>query len=221
MDRWSEYQRRWDEEWERANTCMFGCNCREQLNCPFLHSSEERQLFKDEDAVWFLRAGRGFGACCARDRPRRFVAERISEGSGYESSGASAEGDISDSALAGDGCSGKDDGWRTQDSGGSASTSSAGDHWSGDDGCSDGTRFAPLWVEDERHEEKIVRGVGLLGGEADFRFDGGKTRRERATKEEAAAAALSSGARRGSMWARGEGERSDSRGERQSEGRLG
>ena len=69
MDGWSELEDlcRWDEEWERANTCMFGCNCRHQLNCAFLHSPEELQLFRDErvlradeeveDAVWFLRAG--------------------------------------------------------------------------------------------------------------------------------------------------------------------
>ena len=48
MDGWPEDQRRWDEGWERANTCMFGYNCREQLNCAFLHSPEELQLFKDE-----------------------------------------------------------------------------------------------------------------------------------------------------------------------------
>ena len=51
---------------------------------------------------------------------------------------------------------------------------SLGDYWSGGDGCSDGGRnwFAALWVEDESHEEKIVRGAGLMSqDEADFRFD--------------------------------------------------
>ena len=203
MDGWSEDHRRWDKEWERANACMFGCNCRHQLNCAFLHSPEELQLFKDEKELRMrklrMRCGfcvRGecrFGACCARSR--RCAAEQVAEDSEYESSGASAEDDSSadsageGSALAGGSDSGEDEGWLTQGSAGAAS--SMGDYWSGDDGCSDGGRFAALWVEDERHEEKIVRGVGLLGGGADLRFDGGKTRRdsERAAEEKAAAAA--------------------------------
>ena len=78
---------------------------------------------------------------------------------------------------------------RTRGGGRSGAASSARDFGSGDDGCSDGGRFAALWVEDERQKEKAVRGVGLLGGEANFRFDGGKTRRERAAEERAAAAA--------------------------------
>ena len=103
MDGWSEDQRRWDEEWERANTCMFGCNCREQLNCVFLHSPDELQLFRDEMVMRMrklrMRCGfcvRGecrFGPCCARSR--RFAAKRMSADSGYESAGASAEGSSS------------------------------------------------------------------------------------------------------------------------------
>ena len=197
----SEDHRRWDEEWERANACMFGCNCRYQLNCAFLHSPEELQLFKDEKELrtrklrmrcgFCVRGECRFGACCARSR--RCAAEQVAEDSEYESSGASAEDDSSadsageGSALAGGSDSGEDEGWLTQGSSGAAS--SMGDYWSSDDGCSDGGRFAAIWVEDERHEEKIVRGVGLLGGEADFRFVGGKTRRERAAEKKAAAAA--------------------------------
>ena len=74
----SEDHRRWDEEWERANTCMFGCNCRHQLNCAFLHSPEELQLFKDEKELrtrklrmrcgFCVRGECRFGACCARSR---------------------------------------------------------------------------------------------------------------------------------------------------------
>ena len=71
----------------------------------------------------------------------------------------------------------------------SGAASNERDFGSGDDDCSDGGRFAALCVEDERHEEEIVRGVGLLGGGADLRFDGGKTRRERAAEGKAAAAA--------------------------------
>ena len=87
--------------------------------------------------------------------------------------------------MAGGSDSDGDEGWLTQGSSGAAS--GMGDYWSGDDGCSDGGRFAALWVEDERQEEKIFRGAGLLGGEADFRFVGGKTRRERAAENRAAA----------------------------------
>ena len=81
------------EEWERANTCMFGCNCncRDALNCAYLHSPEERQLFKDEREQrarklkmrcgFCVREGRcRFGPCCARTR--RFAVERISTDSG-------------------------------------------------------------------------------------------------------------------------------------------
>ena len=46
MDGWSEGM--YMEEWERANKCMFGCNCRDQLNCASLYSPEGRQLSKDE-----------------------------------------------------------------------------------------------------------------------------------------------------------------------------
>ena len=45
LDGWSEDHRGWDGEWERVNACMFGCNCRHQLNCAFLYSPEEVQLF--------------------------------------------------------------------------------------------------------------------------------------------------------------------------------
>ena len=103
---WSSDQVRWDakmREWERANTCMFGCNCREQLNCGFLHSPEEVQLFKDEKKLRMrkLRMRCGFcvrGECrfearCSRSR--RFAAEQVAEDSEYESSGASAEDDSS------------------------------------------------------------------------------------------------------------------------------
>ena len=90
--------------------------------------------------------------------------------------------------LAGNNGSGEDDGWRTQGSNGAAS--SARDHWSGDDSCNDGGRLAALWIEDERREEKIVRGAGLMvQDEADYRFVGGKTLRERATAEIQKAAA--------------------------------
>ena len=202
MDGWPEDQSRWDEEWERANTCMSGCNCREQLNCAFLHSPEELQLFKDERELrmrklrmrcgFCVREECRFGACCARSR--RFAAERIPDDSEYESSGASAEDDSSadsageGSALTGGSDSGEDEGWRTQDSSGAAHASSTSAR---DDVCSDGGRFAALWVEDERHEEKIVRGVGLMvQDELGHRFVGGKTRRGRAAEGEAAAAAI-------------------------------
>ena len=59
-------------------------------------------------------------------------------------------------------------------------------YWSGGDGCSDEGRFAPLWVEDESHEEKIVRGAGLLVDEPDLRSGEGnarRTRRERAAEQ--------------------------------------
>ena len=101
---WSSDQVRWDakmREWERANTCMFGCNCREQMNCAFLHSPEELQLFKDEKELrtrklrmrcgFCVRGECRFGACCARSR--RCAAERNPDDSDYESSGASAEDD--------------------------------------------------------------------------------------------------------------------------------
>ena len=123
MDGWSEDLRRWDEEWERANTCMFGCNCREQLNCVFLHSPEELQLFRDERVLRMRKLRMRCGFCAGGVSLRGFLcsfatlrrAERTSEDSGYESSGASAEGSGTDSAredraLAGDGDGGEDDG---------------------------------------------------------------------------------------------------------------
>ena len=65
---------------------------------------------------------------------------------------------------------------------------SVGDYRSGGDGCNDGGRFAALWAEDERHEEKIVRGAGLMAqDEADFRFDA--LRRNGQTEQEAVAEA--------------------------------
>ena len=95
--------REWTEEWERANTCMFSCSCRDALNCAYLHSPEELQLFKDEKELRVrklaMRCGfcvRGecrFGPCCARSR--RFAAELVAEDSGYESTSASAEEDSS------------------------------------------------------------------------------------------------------------------------------
>ena len=30
------------EEWERANTCMFGCNCRDALNCIWARKAATR-----------------------------------------------------------------------------------------------------------------------------------------------------------------------------------
>ena len=53
------------ERWMQANTCMFGCNCKSGLNCPYLHPPEERQIFKDE---WGLRARKRMMRCgfCVR-----------------------------------------------------------------------------------------------------------------------------------------------------------
>ena len=88
----------------------------------------------------------------------RRLSPKASADSGYESNnGADSEG--GDNALADDGDSGEDDRWQTQ---GSVGGSSFGGFWSGGGGYSDEGRFAPLWVEGERHEEKIVRGAGLL-----------------------------------------------------------
>ena len=100
------WSREWTEEWERANTCMFGCSCRDALNCAYLHSPDELQLFRDEQELRVrklaMRCGfcvRGecrFGPCCPRSR--RFAAELVAEDSGYESTGASAEDDSSTDA---------------------------------------------------------------------------------------------------------------------------
>ena len=63
-------------------------------------------------------------------------------------------------------------------------------YWSGGDGCSDEGRFAPLWAEDESHEEKIPRGAGLLVDRPDFRFgegNTGRTRGEHAAEQKVAA----------------------------------
>ena len=169
--------REWTEEWERANTCMFGCSCRDALNCAYLHSPEELQLFKDEKELRVrklaMRCGfcvRGecrFGPCCARSR--RFAAELVAEDSGYESTSASAEGDSSNegergndeggdiggatSELAG-GEGGYDgEGWRTDSS--SASASSAYCSAGSGDCCGGEGRFVALFVDDDSREEEI------------------------------------------------------------------
>ena len=101
-----------------------------------------------------------FGGCCARSLRIAATAKDLAD-SGYEpNTGANRAG--GGSAPAGAGDSGKGDGWRTQGSSGSAP--SAGDYWGGGDGWGDGGRFAALRVEGERHEEKIVRGAGLMHG---------------------------------------------------------
>ena len=179
--------REWTEEWERANTCMFGCSCRDALNCAYLHSPEELQLFKDEKELRVrklaMRCGfcvRGecrFGPCCARSR--RFAAELVAEDSGYESTSASAEGDSSNegeggndeggdsggatSELAGSegDCDGlvrmTHEGWRTDSSSASASSAYCS---AGSGDCSGGEgRFVALFVDDDSKEEEITRGI--------------------------------------------------------------
>ena len=182
------------EEWERANTCMFGCSCRDALNCAYLHSPEELQLFRDERELrarklamrcgFCLRGECRFGPCCPRSR--RFAAELVAEDSGYESTGASAEDDSSTDA-GGDSEGGDDDsdeGWRTD------GASSRGDYSSANSGdrCGDGGRYVALFVDDDSKEEQITRGVALRGmmlvDEPDFRFDDARpTRREQAAEE--------------------------------------
>ena len=55
--------REWTEEWERANTCMFGCSCRDALNCAYLHSPEELQLFRDEKELRVRKLAMRYGFC--------------------------------------------------------------------------------------------------------------------------------------------------------------
>ena len=156
---------RWDAKEQEykaeALTCRFGGGCRQGLNCPYRHSHEEIENFADERDLrrrkLMIRCGfcaRGeckFEGCCARSLRIAAAAKDLAD-SDYESNtGADSAG--GGSAPAGDSDSDEDDGWRTQGSSGAAS--SAEDYWSGGDDCSDGGRFAALWVEDERHEEKI------------------------------------------------------------------
>ena len=165
MDEWSEDQRRWDVK-ERgykieALTCRYGGDCRQGLNCPYWHSDEETGIFVDERELrtrkLMVRCGfcaRGeckFEGCCARSL-RIAAAAKASADSDYESNGG-ADNARGGSAPSSDGDrgeedSGEDEGWRTQDSSGAAS--STRDSGSGDDGCSDGGRFAALGVGDEK-----------------------------------------------------------------------
>ena len=198
---WSNDQLRWDAKEQEykaeALTCRFGGGCRQGLNCPYRHSQEEIQIFVDERELrrrkLMIRCGfcaRGeckFEGCCARTI-RAAAASKDQADSDYESGSADSEG--GDIGLAGEGVSDEDDGWLTQSSKGGSVSSDEGAYWSGgegDDGCSDGGRFAALGVGTERR--RSCSWAGLLGGEADFRFVGGKTRRERAAEKKAAAAA--------------------------------
>ena len=192
------------ERMERMFTCRFGCSCRDALNCLFLHSHEELQLFKDERELrarkLTMRCGfcvRGecrFGPLCARSK--RSAAVLAFADSDYGSGDVSAEDDNTDSA-GGDNEGGEDDegtdegdgddeGWCVQSSG---RTSVAGDFCVAEpDHCGDEGRYAALWVE-ERKEKQITQGVALHSMRVDapdFRFS--SARGAQAAEQESAAA---------------------------------
>ena len=191
------------ERMERMFTCRFGCSCRDALNCLFLHSHEELQLFKDERELrarkLTMRCGfcvRGecrFGPLCARSK--RSAAVLAFADSDYGSGDVSAEDDNTDSA-GGDNEGGEDDegtdegdgddeGWCVQSSG---RTSVAGDFCVAEpDHCGDEGRYAALWVEERKEDRQQSRSQHSMRVDApDFRFS--SARGGQAAEQESAAA---------------------------------